>query len=325
MHPGQTMDESGVTYLCDMMARGETEPSTDLSLPMYLIMVKGGIPGAMLRVAAGGTRLGRSVDNLYQFSDLSVSRHHATISSDPRGVVRLTDLGSTNGTYLNDRCLAAHASVRIKDGDRIRLGSTVVLKFVRLDPCDEQFQREMFERTVRDSLTGLYNRTFFLNQVGPLAEFNAVRGRGLAVLMLDIDHFKRINDTFGHDSGDHVLREVASVLREATRPEDLVARYGGEEFIIALPVSAPDHAIHRAERIRKSVAERRVVADGTTVRITASLGLAYSPPDHLCSSSTMITTADRYLYQAKNAGRNRVVFRPECLLNCLRTIATAQE
>jgi two-component system cell cycle response regulator len=319
------MDDNGVTYLCDLLARGETEPSDDASLPMYLITVKGGIPGAMLRVAAGGTRMGRSSDNTYPFREASVSRHHAALAIDTQGVIRITDLGSTNGTYLNDRRLPEHTAVRVKDGDRIRLGSTVVLKFVRLDPCDEQFQREMFERTVRDTLTSLYNRTFFLNQVGPLAQFNAVRGLGLAVLMLDIDHFKRVNDTFGHDVGDHVLREVAGVLREATRPEDLVARYGGEEFIVALPVSAPDQATERAERIRATLAERRIVADGITLRVTASLGLAFAPPDRLCSASTMITAADRCLYQAKNSGRNRVAFRPESPVNCWAAGSTAMD
>jgi diguanylate cyclase (GGDEF)-like protein len=319
------MDDNGVTYLCDLLARGESEPSNDATLPMYLIMVQGGIPGAMLRVEAGGTRMGRSSDNTYQFREVTVSRHHAALTVDARGIVRVTDLGSTNGTFLNDRRLPGQTPVRVKDGDRIRLGTTVMLKFVRLDPCDEQFQREMFERTVRDALTGLYNRSFFLNQVGPLAEFNAVRGLGLAVLMLDIDHFKRVNDTFGHDAGDHVLREVACVLREATRPEDLVARYGGEEFILALPVVALDHALERAERIRSALAERRIVAGGISLRVTASLGLAFAPPDRLCSASAMITAADRFLYQAKHTGRNRVAFRHESPLNCRISTSTAME
>jgi diguanylate cyclase (GGDEF)-like protein len=202
---------------------------------------------------------------------------------------------------------------------------SVVLKFVRLDPCDEQFQREMFERTVRDALTGLYNRTYFLTQVGPLAEFNAVRELGLAVLMLDIDHFKRINDTYGHDVGDHVLREVACVLREATRSEDLVARYGGEEFILALPVSAPDQATERAERIRTTLAERRIISGGISLRVTASLGLAFASPPRLCSASAMITAADRCLYQAKNAGRNRISFQAESPVNCWGSGSTAMD
>jgi diguanylate cyclase (GGDEF)-like protein len=302
------MDEKGVTFLSDPVAGAEAEPGEAPAMPMYLIMVSGGIPGAMLRLAPQGTRVGRAPDNTYQLSDISVSRYHATLAVDAHGAVRLTDLGSTNGTFLNGRRLACHAPVRVKDGDRIQLGSAVVVKLVRLDPCDEQFQREMYERTVRDALTGLYNRAYFLNQVEPLAEFGAMRGLGLAVLMLDIDHFKRINDEHGHDAGDAVLREVAGVLRESTRPEDLVARYGGEEFVLALPVAAPDQATERAERIRANLAARRITSPSPPVRVTASLGLSYAAPGRFRSASAMISAADRCLYQAKENGRDRVVF-----------------
>jgi diguanylate cyclase (GGDEF)-like protein len=150
-----------------------------------------------------------------------------------------------------------------------------------------------------------------------------VRGLGVAILMLDVDHFKRVNDTFGHDAGDQVLREVASVLREATRPEDLVARYGGEEFVLALPVVAPDQATERAERIREALAERRIIASGSSLRVTASLGLAFAPADRVYAAAALITAADRCLYQAKNQGRNRIVFRTDNLLNCWGDSATA--
>ena len=168
---------------------------------------------------------------------------------------------------------------------------------------------------MRDPLTGLYNRSFFLDQIGPMAELGASRGQGLAVLMLDIDHFKRVNDTLGHDAGDAVLREVAAVLRESTRGEDLVARYGGEEFVAALPVASPGQATERAERIR---VEPRRPADrppggSPPLRVTASLGLAFAHPGRLRSASALITAADHCLYQAKNAGRNRVVFRVDPL------------
>jgi diguanylate cyclase (GGDEF)-like protein len=317
------MDDNGATYLCDLLVEEETDPGLKGSLPMYLIMVSGGIPGAMLRLSAEGTRLGRSAENTFQFREITVSRQHAELAVDPQGVVRLTDLGSTNGTFINERHIASETPVRVKDGDRIRLGSTVVLKFVRLDPCEEQFQRQMFERTVRDDLTGLFNRAYFLNQVGPLAEQSGERGLGLAILMLDIDHFKRVNDSFGHDAGDRVLREVAGVLREATRPEDLVARYGGEEFVLALPVLAPDQATERAERIRESLAERRIAAGDGSLQVTASLGLAFAAADRVYSPAALITAADRCLYQAKNLGRNRIVFRPDNPLNCWGGSATA--
>jgi diguanylate cyclase (GGDEF)-like protein len=181
------------------------------------------------------------------------------------------------------------------------------LKLVRLDPSDERFQREMFERTVRDAMTGLYNRAYFLNQLGALVSRSVVQGIGVAVLMLDLDHFKRINDHFGHLAGDSVLREVAAVIRESTRAEDLVARYGGEEFVVALPVSAPDLATERAERIRSILAGRKILANGEEVRVTVSIGLAFGPPGRPRSDLALLEVADEALYQAKADGRNRVV------------------
>jgi diguanylate cyclase (GGDEF)-like protein len=180
----------------------------------------------------------------------------------------------------------------------------------------------MFERTVRDSLTGLYNRIYFLSQVGPLADRNAVKGMGLAVIMLDVDHFKRVNDQYGHPIGDAVLREVANVLRQSLRSDDLIARYGGEEFVAALPVATPDQAAERAERIRASLADRRIHVAGTRLRVTASLGLAFGSPTRPKTAAALISSADQGLYQAKNAGRNRVVFGPEVRLRP-RDIQTA--
>jgi diguanylate cyclase (GGDEF)-like protein len=316
------MDEKGATMVGGALTAVEAAsplppPATR---PMYLIVVSGGIPGSMLRLPDGSARLGRSNECGVQFTDPSVSRQHASIVTDAQGEVWVTDLGSTNGTHINGTSLVPHQPHRLHDGDRVQFGSSVVVKFVRLDPCDEQFQRELFERSVRDPLTGLYNRSFFLDQLAPLSEIAASRGLGLAVLMLDIDHFKQINDGLGHDAGDAVLREVATILRESTRNEDLVARYGGEEFILALPVAAPDQAAERAERVRSNLAARRispacvlatgeVCASGEMLRVTASIGLAFAHPDRLGPPSDLITTADQCLYQAKRGGRNRVVIR----------------
>ena len=278
------MDEKYDTKVCLAVTPdvdADPPPVTVAARPMYLIVVSGGPPGAIEQLGPAGGRLGRSQENTVRFSDLGVSRRHAALVADPQGEIWLTDLNSTNGTFLNDGRVAPHVPHRLHDGDRVRLGSSVVVKFVRLDPCDERFQRELFERTVRDPLTGLYNRSFFLDQIGPLADLGAARGQGLAVLMLDIDHFKRVNDTLGHDAGDAVLREVAAVLRESTRGEDLVARYGGEEFVAALPVASPGQATERAERIRAALAARRIVPPGVTeptLRVTASLGPGLRPP-----------------------------------------------
>ncbi len=308
------MDERCDTKVCLAVTPdvdAEPPPAAAVARPMYLIVISGGPPGSIERLGPSGGRLGRSQENTVRFSDLSVSRRHAALIADPLGEIWLTDLGSTNGTYLNDGRVASHVPHRLQDGDRVRLGSSVVVKFVRLDPSDERFQRELFERTVRDPLTGLYNRSYFLDRIGPLADLGASRGQGLGVLMLDVDHFKRVNDALGHDAGDAVLREVAAVLRESTRGEDLVARYGGEEFVAALPVASHAQATERAERIRAALASRRIVPPegGESLRVTASLGLAFAPPGRPQSAPALITAADHCLYQAKNSGRNRVVFR----------------
>ncbi|WP_435011287.1 diguanylate cyclase [Tundrisphaera lichenicola] len=322
------MDDNGATHLCDLLAgsgQAGSSSSSSSQHPMYLIVLSGGIPGAMLRLSAGGSRLGRSADNTIQLPDSSISRYHAYLGTDDEGQVRLTDLGSTNGTFLNGQRLPENTPVRVDDGDRLQIGANVILKFIRPDPCEEKFQREMFERTVRDQLTGLYNRAFFLSQFGPLADRGSLRGLGTAVLMLDIDHFKRINDTHGHEVGDIVLREVAVVLRQATRTDDLVARYGGEEFVVALPVAAPDQATERAERVRSTLASRRILAGGVPLGVTASLGLAFTPPGRPRSISALIATADRGLYQAKNAGRDRTVFSHDLVNRPVESATTVDD
>ena len=308
------MDAKAITHFCEsplFAARSESTPAARPSA--YLIVIRGGIPGTMLRVDADETTLGRSSENLFPFDDMSVSRRHATLQVDPGGLVTLTDLGSTNGTFLNGRRIDAGRTWKLEEGDRIQLGSGVVLKLVRLDSSDEHFQQEMFERTVRDGLTGVYNRSYFLNQVGRLSPRYAAQGMGLAILMVDVDHFKRINDRYGHLVGDIVLREVSGVIRESTRAEDLVARYGGEEFVVALPCSAPDLAAERAERIRMNVAARRIRTTGSEVRVTVSIGLACGSPDRPTRPSALIQAADEALYQAKAEGRNCVVVARDAL------------
>jgi diguanylate cyclase (GGDEF)-like protein len=307
--PRHTMDAIAKTNVCKSpLSQSSDDTALAVGASAYLIMVCGGIPGTMLRLGDDDTLLGRSTECTFQFYDGTVSRRHALVSIDTRGEVYLCDLGSTNGSFVNGKRIGSNRPVRLQDGDRFQLGTSVVLKLVRLDPNDEEFQRVLFERTVRDALTGLYNRGFFLSQIRALAARSAALEMGLAVLMLDVDHFKAVNDCHGHEAGDVVLKSVASVLRESTRAEDLVARYGGEEFVVALPVSAPDLACDRAERIRHNLAQRVIYAGRTQVRVTASVGLAFGAPSRVRDEMALIRMADEALYQAKAAGRNRVIF-----------------
>lgn len=303
------MDARGKTQICrcpvtaDEPVQVEQDPR---SLLRYLIVVRGGVTGTMLPLAQSASSLGRAAENTFPLADNTVSRRHAVVSIDAAGDAWITDLGSSNGTFVDGKQVPVHTPTPVKDGSRIQIGASILLKYLKLDSCEEGFQREMFERAVRDTLTGLYNRSYFLSQVGPLAELNALCNLGLAIILVDIDHFKRINDTYGHPVGDVVLQEVAEVLRESTRPEDLVARYGGEEFIVALPTSSLDQAVERAERIRAQLLCRNVQIRGKVIRLTASLGLAFAPPARIHNVTTLIAMADEALYDAKRAGRNRV-------------------
>ena len=304
------MDARGKTQICFSTVTG-SDPAAGAQaaapLLLYLIIVRGGIPGTMLRLGQKSSSLGRSAENTFQFHDSTVSRRHAVLSIDPPGAAWLLDLGSTNGTFVNGRRIATQTPVQVGDGSRIQLGSSTLLKYLKLDPCEEGFQRDLYERSVRDNLTGLYNRGYFLSQLGPLAELNSMCELGLALILVDIDHFKRINDTHGHTVGDLILREVADVLRESTRGEDLVARYGGEEFILALPICSQEQATEQAERIRSRLSSRLVEASHARVGVTASLGLSFAPAGRVRDVAALITAADEALYEAKRSGRNRVI------------------
>ena len=147
------MDAKANTHICaSPVTPAEPEKKPTPSYSAYMIVVAGGIPGTMVRLSERETSLGRSTNCTFQISDITVSREHASLFVDNNGSVRVRDDGSSNGTYLNGKRIRPQRLVELADGDRIQLGTTVVLKLVRLDPTDERFQREMFERTVRDTL-----------------------------------------------------------------------------------------------------------------------------------------------------------------------------
>jgi diguanylate cyclase (GGDEF)-like protein len=168
-------------------------------------------------------------------------------------------------------------------------------------------------QSIRDSLTNLFNRHFM--EIALDREFRrAVRQqKSVAVLMLDVDHFKQFNDTFGHEAGDIVLREVAETLRQNVRNEDIVCRYGGEEFVIILPEISEEDALERAELVRQMVSEMRVRYHGDALReITISIGVALYP-QNADSYEQIMRIADRALYQAKHQGRNCVILADQSL------------
>jgi two-component system, cell cycle response regulator len=283
-------------------------PIGEVVPPIYLVFLGGGFPGRMIRVGPGETTIGRAEDNTIPIFDVEISRCHGRLLVDEAGQTWLEDLGSTNGTYRNGKQLSERVLVKVEDGDQLQFGSTVVFKFLRPTTSDERLLQVLFERAARDPLTGLYNRAFFLDQVIYQALQGGRVGHGLAILLLDIDHFKKINDTYGHGVGDEVLRLVANILRESVRSQDLVARFGGEEFILAVNAPGFSQARSVAEQVRLLLAARPVLASGHHVKVTASFGGDFAEPGRFQDAARMIQTADQALYQAKNNGRDRVVF-----------------
>jgi diguanylate cyclase (GGDEF)-like protein len=161
------------------------------------------------------------------------------------------------------------------------------------------------QMAMTDSLTGLYNRRALLDAGQREFEICMRLGHPLTAIMIDVDHFKEVNDTFGHPVGDQVLRALVKYLREAVRAIDIIGRYGGDEFLIFLLENDLHAAGRVAERIRRSIARALLLTDSGTISITISLGVAAIHPQTL-NLASLIENADKALYAAKHSGRNRV-------------------
>ncbi len=184
--------------------------------------------------------------------------------------------------------------------------SRLYQKIIDLNKNLQDAYQQLQERASRDSLTGVLNRGAILEHFSQQLQHARTNQLNLAVIMLDIDHFKRLNDTYGHVNGDIVLRNVASILREGTPAPGRCGRYGGEEFLLVLSDEVAERASEVAEKIRKTLAESFVNLDGTPVQVTASLGVALLREQPQASTTELIELADSRLYLAKQNGRNQV-------------------
>lgn len=247
--------------------------------------------------------LGRSSECDVQLDGDGVSRRHAMLERRPDESIELVDLGSRNGTFVNGERID-RATVR--DGDKIQVGWTVVFKLAFQDELDESLQRSMFESARRDALTGATNSRGLNEVLSRELSFACRHGRVLSLLMLDLDHFKMVNDTQGHAAGDHVLKRLVEIMTATIRREDLVARRGGEEFVILLRDIPAPGALECAERIRSSVERSVFDAGHGPIPVTISIGVATLEGARHATPATLLDRADRALYEAKRSGRNRV-------------------
>jgi two-component system cell cycle response regulator len=251
-------------------------------------------------LAEKAVTMGRSPDSTIVVESETVSRFHARIERRNREFV-LVDCGSVNGTYLGDEPVGEHA---LRSGDLIKVGPCI-LKYLAAGDIEAAFHEEIYRLTITDGLTGIANRRAFEERI-KVEVYRALRyARPLSLVMFDLDHFKKVNDTYGHMAGDHVLKTVASAVSSRIRAYDAFARYGGEEFALLLPETSKAGAAQVAEEIRASVANTQFIFEDRVIPVTVSMGVAEVVPEFR-THHELVKAADVRLYGAKRDGRNRV-------------------
>jgi two-component system cell cycle response regulator len=297
------------TDLLEMGAQESVDERTDRR--QFILTVVAGPHTGFAKVidqgAQGATSaevvIGRAGTSDLILVDPGLSRRHCRIFAAPNGMM-IEDLGSSNGTFVDGE--AVYTPQALHEGARIHLGRHTLLTLSRQDPLEYEAARQLFETSMRDPLTDLYNRRFFDRRLHEEFAYAARHQTPLSIIVLDLDHFKRVNDTWGHPAGDEVLREVGALVRSCFRQEDVAFRLGGEEFAILVRGQTHTGARAAAERVRRVLADAVVPWEDQTIRFTASVGVATGMPgDTAESASALLNAADRALYRAKSGGRNR--------------------
>ncbi len=266
-----------------------------------LVVVEGGSLGAMVEIGEAPLTIGRDPANALMLESNGVSRHHAVVEYAGDAVV-VRDLGSKNGTYVNK---VPTKEQTLSDGDLIHVGATI-LKYLADDNVEHSYYQYLHQVTVQDPLTQIPNRRYFDDFLRREIARSTRYGRPLTLLMIDVDHFKQINDTYGHVCGDAILRELAQVVSARLRQSEFLARYGGEEFALVLPETDAAGARTVGDKLRGLVEQHPFVFGAERLNVTISLGGATWTRD-MADARDLVAAADERLYQAKREGRNRVV------------------
>jgi diguanylate cyclase (GGDEF)-like protein len=264
-----------------------------------LVVVSGMLLGLQVELRDDAVVIGRGIDCGISLQHPSVSRHHCRIWRED-DAFWIEDCGSTNHTYLNGTAIT---KAQLRDGDQISVGGNAI-KFFLGSSLEATYHDELIDLAIYDSLTGFFNRRHFCavldEELGKTAEASP-----LSLLMLDLDHFKQINDRYGHPVGDQVLGVVARIIRERTPTGLPIGRLGGEEFALALPGQGLGAAIALAEVLRKAVEDCAIETMGQRLPVTVSIGVAQTD-SRTYTRGTLLKNADDRLYRAKQDGRNRV-------------------
>jgi len=238
-----------------------------------------------------------------RIDDAAASRAHARFLETPDGSYVVEDMGSTNGTFVDGKRVER---AELHSGDRIHIGPNVVISFAIVAAQAEHVAHQLYESSVRDPLTRTFNRRYLVERLASEFAYARRHKTHLAVILFDLDLFKRVNDTHGHLAGDELLREVAALVQRMVRAEDVFARFGGEEFVLLVRGIEHVNVGRFAERVRSAVERLEVKYEAMVLRVTISLGYASIgelPDDHR-DADGLLGLSDERLYKAKTAGRN---------------------
>ena len=255
--------------------------------------------------------LGRALEADVRINDVKVSREHAKITTvkdevTGRSEYVITDLESRNGVYVNSNRVTEAA---LANGDKITIGEHI-LRFELLDEIDREYQKQIHRLITHDDLTGLLSSRSFFSELRREAAKAAAQDKRLCVLVMDVDHFKKVNDTYGHLTGSRALEEIGQCIISVMRSGDAASRFGGEEFAAFLLDADLSQGLIAAERIRSVIEKNEfsVIRQGKPAgshNVTISIGVATFPDDS-SDPIELVEIADSALYRAKREGRNRV-------------------
>lgn len=267
-----------------------------------LIVIRGTPQGKRFEINKPSMFIGRDATAEIAVNDPNVSRKHAEVLRKG-DEISIRDNHSTNGTFLNDKPLKETTTLRKED--MIKLGSTI-LKFLPKGELEIFYLGSLESAAHTDPLTKVYNKGYIMEALE--AEFKRAKAlhQDYSIIILDLDHFKKINDTHGHDAGDFVLKESCNMMRSKALPKNAIfGRFGGEEFLILLPNTALEAATQQAEIIRSSLEKTEFIYEKKRIPVTASIGVAEMAVD-VDSHTALFKLADKAVYQAKGGGRNQV-------------------
>ncbi len=300
---GNEDEATAVVNLADLR-RPQRQTHTQNHL---LVHVQGTELGRVRELKSDDMLIGRATDADLWLGDDGVSRKHARLTRVKNDFV-LLDLNSANGTFVQGERIERRI---LKDGDQIQFGPAAIFRYSVTDDDQKSLLEQLYSTSVTDALTGARNREYLDSLLVTELSYAQRHQHDLSLVLFDLDHFKKVNDTYGHPVGDAVLIAVAGAVREQLRAEDCLCRYGGEEFCVVLRTVDLAGAHAMGERIRAVIEGLTVAHENLQLKVTASVGCASkAEAGEEPTPATLIAIADKRLYAAKAGGRNRVLSSP---------------